>query len=204
MSDQSALMPIKALEGIHGVQLVPNSPFTFEVIKHEDLQQSTCESLTVGTSQQLILQRAWQQRPPCLRPIHSCASGDKTIVERIANVLTSLPFIALGLQAPRKNLNCKLYANSLIGVGLSSSLYHASRGKLRKYLRWADYTMIATTTVCLSRALRAENPKLLMAASAVFLPIQPLMVSAVHTGMMEHYSGCGSPIVELQKTISSS
>ncbi|XP_027097631.1 uncharacterized protein [Coffea arabica] len=185
MSDQSALMPIKALEGIHGVQLVPNSPFTFEVIKHEDLQQSTCESLTVGTSQQLILQRAWQQRPPCLRPIHSCASGDKTIVERIANVLTSLPFIALGLQAPRKNLNCKLYANSLIGVGLASSLYHASRGKLRKYLRWADYTMIATTTVCLSSALRTENPKLLMAASAVFLPIQPLMVSAVHTGMME-------------------
>ena len=56
MSDQSALMPIKALEGIHGVQLVPNSPFTCEVIKHEDLQQSTCESLTGGTSQQLILQ----------------------------------------------------------------------------------------------------------------------------------------------------
>ena len=38
---------------------------------------------------------------------------------------------------------------------------------------------------CLSRALRNENPKFLMAASAVFLPIQPLMVSAVHTGMME-------------------
>lgn len=38
---------------------------------------------------------------------------------------------------------------------------------------------------CLSRALRNENPKLLMAASAVLLPIQPLMVSVVHTGMME-------------------
>ncbi|KAL9148796.1 hypothetical protein ABFS82_12G067000 [Erythranthe guttata] len=85
----------------------------------------------------------------------------------------------------QKNLNCKIYANSLIGVGVASSFYHASRGKLRKYLRWADYTMIATTTVCLSRAIRSENPKLLMAASAFFLPIQPLMVSAVHTGMME-------------------
>lgn len=37
----------------------------------------------------------------------------------------------------------------------------------------------------LSRALRNENPKLLMAATALCLPIQPLMVSAVHTGMME-------------------
>lgn len=112
----------------------------------------------------------------------------------------------------RKNLNTKVYANSLIGVGIASSLYHASRGKLRKYLRWVDYTMIATTTIvscslgnpspypssmkltiliqlwfaqCLSRALRNENPKFLMAASAIVLPFQPLMVSAVHTGMME-------------------
>ena len=38
---------------------------------------------------------------------------------------------------------------------------------------------------CLSRALRNENPKLLMAASALCLPFQPLMVSAVHTGIME-------------------
>ncbi|KAK1266652.1 hypothetical protein QJS04_geneDACA021845 [Acorus gramineus] len=85
----------------------------------------------------------------------------------------------------RKNLNAKIYANSLIGVGVASSLYHSSRGEVRKYLRWADYTMIATTTVCLSRALRNENPRLLMAASAFFLPFQPLMVSAVHTGMLE-------------------
>lgn len=38
---------------------------------------------------------------------------------------------------------------------------------------------------CLSRALRDDNPKLLMAASAFLLPVKPLMVSAVHTGMME-------------------
>ncbi|KAL8157566.1 hypothetical protein AgCh_002320 [Apium graveolens] len=111
--------------------------------------------------------------------------GDRNCAERIANVLTSIPFVVLGYQAPRKNLNCKLYAHSLIGVGVASSLYHASRGRLRKYLRWADYATIATATVCLSRALRDENPKLLMAASALVLPIQPLMVSAVHTGMME-------------------
>ncbi|KAK2975790.1 hypothetical protein RJ640_026052 [Escallonia rubra] len=141
MSPQSALNTGRALEGLHGVHLVPHSPFALEEInQREDFHQSTCQSSAIGARQQLIVQ---------------------------------------------KNLNCKLYANSLIGVGVASSLYHASRGKYRKYFRWADYTMIATATVCLSRALSNENPKLLMAASALCLPVQPLMVSAVHTGMME-------------------
>uniref|UniRef100_A0A0D3CZQ8 Uncharacterized protein n=1 Tax=Brassica oleracea var. oleracea TaxID=109376 RepID=A0A0D3CZQ8_BRAOL len=103
-------------------------------------------------------------------------TGDQSLLETAANVIISLPFIFLGMQTPRKNLNMKVYANSLIGVGIASSLYHSSREKLRKYLRWADYTMIASATVCLSRALREENPKFLMAASALALPFQPLLV----------------------------
>ncbi|XP_058079707.1 uncharacterized protein LOC131227894 isoform X2 [Magnolia sinica] len=132
-----------------------------------------------------VSRRVWQQRPPCFRPIHCNLQGDQNLAETIVNVLTSLPFVALGIQVPRKNMNNALYANSLIGVGVASSLYHCSRGDIRKYLRWADYTMIATATVCLSNALRNENPKLIMATSAFLLPFQPLMVSAVHTGMME-------------------
>ncbi|KAL1553663.1 hypothetical protein AAHA92_14312 [Salvia divinorum] len=175
----------KALAGVHGMQLVSHSPVSFqEMSKLDDL---TCGASNTGTDHQrrLIVQKVWHERPACLRPIRCTHTGDQNIAETVANVLTSLPFIAIGLQAPRKNVNCKIYANSLVGVGLASSLYHASRGRLRKYLRWADYTMIATATVCLSRALRNENPKLLMTASALFLPIQPLMVSAVHTGIME-------------------
>ncbi|KAL0326890.1 UNVERIFIED_CONTAM: hypothetical protein Sangu_1767000 [Sesamum angustifolium] len=163
MTPEDALKPIKALNGVHGVRMLPHSPFTFQEIKqHGDLSQSACGTSSIGAT-----------------------NGDRNVAESVANVLTSLPFIALGIQAPRKNVNCKIYANSLIGVGVASSLYHASRGRLRKYFRWADYTMIATATVCLSRAIRNENSKLLMAASALFLPIQPLMVSAVHTGLME-------------------
>lgn len=185
MSLESTLNRTKALDGVRGVHVVPHSPFALkEITEHEDYE-STCKSSFIGANQFLLMQRAWQQRPSCLRPIRGCIHGDLHLLERIANVLTSLPFIALGLQTPRKNLNMTLYANSLVGVGITSSLYHSSRGKLRKYLRWADYTMIATATVCLSRALRDENPKMLMAASALALPIQPLMVSAVHTGMME-------------------
>ncbi|KAL3824259.1 hypothetical protein ACJIZ3_020288 [Penstemon smallii] len=187
MTPESALKPSKVFNGVHGVHLVPHSPFSFQEIKQQhggDFNHSPSGN-SGSSSQRVIVGEVWRQRPACLRPIHCCISGDRNFAERFVNVLTSLPFIALGIQAPRKNLNCKIYASSLIGVGVASSLYHASRGKIRKYLRWADYTMIATATVCLSRALRNENPKLLMAASAFFLPIQPLMVSAVHTGLME-------------------
>lgn len=186
MSPQSTSNSSRALQGVHGVHLVPHSPFAFEEItKHGDFHQSTDESSGIGANQRLLVKRVWQQRPACLRPIQCSLHGDQNVAETIANVLTSLPFIALGIQAPRKNLNSKLYANSLIGVGVASSLYHSSRGNLRKFLKWADYSMIATASVCLSNALRNENPKMLMAASALFLPIQPLMVSAVHTGLME-------------------
>ncbi|KAJ1425402.1 hypothetical protein SESBI_11116 [Sesbania bispinosa] len=188
MSQKSALNHSRALEGVHGVHVVPHSPFALtKTNQGADLHPSTDGTSTTEANQLLLMQRVWQQRPACLRPIHCCTSrhGDMHLAETVANVLTSMPFIALGMQAPRKNFSSKLYANSLIGVGVASSMYHSSRGRLRKFLRWVDYTMIATTTVCLSRALRNENPKLLMAASALFLPVNPFMVSAIHTGMME-------------------
>ncbi|CAL0314917.1 unnamed protein product [Lupinus luteus] len=178
----------RALEGVHGVHVAPHSPFSLrETNQNVEFHPSTCGTSTTVENHLLSMPRVWQQIPACLRPIHCSTSchGDMHLAETVANVLTSIPFIALGMHAPRKNLNSKLYANSLIGVGVASSVYHSSRGKLRKYLRWIDYTMIATATVCLSRALRNENPKILMAATAAFLPVQPLMVSLIHTGMME-------------------
>lgn len=186
MCPQSTLNTSRALEGVHGVHVVPHSPFALEeTTKDGDFPQSNNRTSIIEVNQSLLMQWVWQHRPACLRPIQGCIQGDQNLSETVANVLTSLPFIALGIQAPRKSMSTKLYANSLIGVGVASSLYHTSRGKLRQYMRWADYTMIATATVCLSRALRDDNPKFLMAASAFLLPVQPLMVSAVHTGMME-------------------
>ncbi|KAE8022864.1 hypothetical protein FH972_008626 [Carpinus fangiana] len=186
MSPQIILNPSRTLEGVHGVHVVPHSPFALEeTTENGDFPQSFSRGSAIEANQRLLMQWVWHRRPACLRPIQGCIQGDQNLAETVANVLTSLPFIALGIQAPRKNLNTKLYANSLIGVGVASSLYHCSRGKLRQFMRWTDYTMIATATVCLSRALRDDNPKLLTAASAFLLPVQPLMVSAVHTGMME-------------------
>ncbi|EEE68743.1 hypothetical protein OsJ_27426 [Oryza sativa Japonica Group] len=191
--------PLGGLDGLYGVQLAGRSMYSDdEAVKTSIIDPLAREPQEgVGTSRRLLIRRLWQQRPPCLRPIHCSLSCDKHPGETIANVVTSIPFIVLGLQTPRrcqltvmcqscrKNLNTALYANSLIGVGIASSLYHTSRGRIRKYMRWADYTMIATTTLCLSRALRNEHPKLLMAASTLLLPFQPLVVSAVQTGIME-------------------
>ncbi|XP_022938939.1 uncharacterized protein LOC111445000 [Cucurbita moschata] len=173
----------RALEGLHGVAVVPGSQqFALEKASRD----GDFSSLSCGSSSALsVNQWVWEQRPSCLRPVGGCIQGDRNMAERVANVLTSLPFIALGIQAPRKNFPTRLYANSLIGVGVASSLYHSSRGKLRQYLRWADYTMIATATVCLTGALRNDNPRMLMAASAFLLPLRPFTVSALHTGMME-------------------
>ncbi|KAM0952693.1 hypothetical protein DsansV1_C02g0015841 [Dioscorea sansibarensis] len=186
MGSGSKSSPSRVLEGLHGVKIVHKFPCSKEKTLHEGVfDLSTAEVSEIGGSPSLPIQRIWQQRPPCLRPIRCNLHGDQSVTETIANVLTSLPFIFLGFQAPRKNMSCALYANSLVGVGVASTLYHCSRGEVRKYFRWADYTAIAATTVCLSRALRDENPKLLMAASALLLPFQPFMVSAVHTGMME-------------------
>jgi len=181
------------LDDLYGVQLWRPLPQSAQVSEDETprttaegVESSTCQLLKGGrTQQRLLIRRLWQHRPSCLKPIHCSITCDKHAGETIANVVTSLPFIVLGLQTPRKNLNTAIYANSLVRVGIASSLYHSSKGEIRKFLRWADYTMIATTTLCLSRALRNENPRLLMAASALLLPFQPLMVSAVHTGLME-------------------
>ncbi|WOG86474.1 hypothetical protein DCAR_0205680 [Daucus carota subsp. sativus] len=151
-----------------------------------DFYQSRCKSAIIRAKQIMRVQRIWQQSPSCLRPIHGCCYCDRNSVEIIANVFTSIPFAVLRYKTPRyeKNLNSKLYALSLIGVGVASSLYHASRRRLRIYLRWDDYATIATAVV--GYIFYAIKPKLLMAALDLVLSMQPLMVSVVYTRMMEH------------------
>nr|CAB3453359.1 unnamed protein product [Digitaria exilis] len=160
--------PSGVLDGLYGVELnrpLPQSAQSEDqALRTTALESSTCEHQKGGrVRQRLLIRRLWQQRPSCLKPIHCSITCDKHAGETIANVVTSLPFIVLGLQTPRKNLNTAIYANSLVGVGIASSLYHSSKGEIRKFLRWADYTMIATTTL-VSFARRASiEPELRMA-----------------------------------------
>jgi len=118
----------------------------------------------------------------------------------------------------RRNLSTSLYANSVIGVGMASTMYHISRGEARKYTRWGDYAMIAASTLvctilpgpeqrgvdqisfasaywlltvclgqCLSTAIKRECnfSRMLILSSAMAIPFQPLLVTALHTSLME-------------------
>nr|XP_017240876.1 PREDICTED: uncharacterized protein LOC108213583 isoform X3 [Daucus carota subsp. sativus] len=87
------------------------------------------------------------------------AAGDRNSVETIAMCSHQflLWFSDTKPQGCRKNQNCKLYAHSLIGVGVALSLYF--KRKIKKTFEMADYATIVAATVCLSRALRDEKPK---------------------------------------------
>lgn len=50
MCPQTAMQPGKALEGLHGIHVVPHAPFALEEInEHGDLQ-STHESTVIGAN----------------------------------------------------------------------------------------------------------------------------------------------------------
>ena len=57
MSPQSTLNPSRALEGVHGVRVVPHSPFASEeTISDEDFPKSSFGSSAFGVNQMLLMQ----------------------------------------------------------------------------------------------------------------------------------------------------
>eukprot|EP00899_Mesostigma_viride_P011223 jgi/Mesvir1/20100/Mv13341-RA.1 len=114
-------------------------------------------------------------------------TGDHCSREVVANVATSIPFLIVGATTPRIRKNAGTFCNSVMGVGLASSLYHMSRGKHRKPARWMDHVAIATSTACLTRALYPHSPATMVATivSAAFLPFQPLAVASANTILLE-------------------
>uniref|UniRef100_A0A7I4EH99 Uncharacterized protein n=1 Tax=Physcomitrium patens TaxID=3218 RepID=A0A7I4EH99_PHYPA len=119
------------------------------------------ESQTLETQRRLSFWKmAWEGRPSWMRTVYSGKEGDSTVMESVVNVATSFPFVLIGLRVPRKDFSTTMYSNSLIGVGLASTLYHTSRGEVRKSTRWGDYAMIATSTLATFARKVIENPKL--------------------------------------------
>lgn len=127
----------------------------------------------------------WANRPAWLRAVYDDYVGDHTPLESIANVLTSVPFVAVGLTAPKKTRGAALFGHSVVGVGLASMAYHGSRGRARRFFRWGDYAMIAASSICLSRAVSERATPRLVAASVLVLPFQPLLVTALHASLLE-------------------
>jgi predicted membrane channel-forming protein YqfA (hemolysin III family) len=57
----------------------------------------------------------------------------------------------------RRILSTSLYANSIIGVGVGSTVYPVSCGEARKYTRWGDYAMIAASTLVFTLLFRPKK-----------------------------------------------
>ena len=74
------------------------------------------------------------------------------------------------------------FGASLFGVGLAATAYHASSGKLRKYLRKLDYWSISLSTTA---AVRAALP----AKSQVAIHCQRLMAGRMTALTLPHLLG---------------
>lgn len=112
---------------------------------------------------------------------------DHNEFERWANLLTSIPYAALGVQTMRrhKTWEGRCYGSSLVAVAAGSAIYHSSRGKHRAFGRKIDYWAIAVASAALVRASLPKTPKAATAASLLLTPFQPFAVVAANGALFE-------------------
>lgn len=117
------------------------------------------------------------------------AGNDHTKTQRVLNVLTSLPFLALGAYMMKKHTSVqgKMYAKSMIGVGFSALLYHATQGKMRSVARKLDYYSISLASGRMVRALWPESQavKQIVRGSLLAIPFRPFIISTAYTLVMQ-------------------
>ncbi|CAL8462760.1 g2293 [Coccomyxa elongata] len=110
--------------------------------------------------------------------------------ERVINVVTSLPFLVVGMHTrrARQTPEGKRFGSCLVAVGASATAYHAASGQLRCALRKLDYWTIALASTQMARALfppASARLRVLNAASWALTPFQPTAVSTVNFGIAE-------------------
>mmetsp|Transcript_1779 Transcript_1779/g.5168 ORF Transcript_1779/g.5168 Transcript_1779/m.5168 type:complete len:295 (+) Transcript_1779:234-1118(+) len=112
---------------------------------------------------------------------------DHNEFERWANILTSVPYAAVGFHTFRtqRSAEGRLYGASLAAVGAGSGIYHSSRGKYRSLGRKIDYWAIALASAALVRASRPGTPRLATATSIVLTPFQPFAVVSINAAVVE-------------------
>ncbi|EIE18890.1 hypothetical protein COCSUDRAFT_20202 [Coccomyxa subellipsoidea C-169] len=131
-----------------------------------------------------MFQRWFEIYVPILQGPGTC---DHNAAERVINIVTSLPFFALGWQAYRqaKSDESRLWGASIMGVGAGAVAFHASSGDARHWGRKLDYWVISLSTAALTRAVYPKVSAHKTAASLLLTPMQPLAVTSLNAAAME-------------------
>jgi len=108
--------------------------------------------------------------------------------DQVLNVVTSLPYIGVGVWSARKRRfeSGRLWGASVAGVGVASCIFHSTHGSWRTAGRRLDMWCIAACTSFLSRAVFPDRvPTLLTAASLALTPFYPKQIMGANTLAME-------------------
>ncbi|KAK9828505.1 hypothetical protein WJX72_000442 [[Myrmecia] bisecta] len=115
---------------------------------------------------------------------------DHSRFERVVNVVTSLPFVAIGYDTMKKMTTSegKMYGASIMGVGAGAVVYHTSPNKYRNLGRKIDYWCIGLSSTALMRAVLPSTPPVATAAAIFMTPFQPFVVASANALAVEaHY-----------------
>ena len=123
-----------------------------------------------------------------IRPQGDCPNDDSAD-QRLLNVITSLPFVGVGLHM-RKMLSSKegkAYANSMLMVGAAATLYHATHGRLRKMCRKLDYYSISYASGRMVGAIWPESKVLnrVVKGGWFLIPFRPFILSTSYAIAMQ-------------------
>lgn len=114
-----------------------------------------------------------------------CCDFNRT--ERIANLVSSLPYAWIGHHAlrHRKSRAGRAWGVGMFGVCAASTAFHASSGRFRELGRRVDYWTIAVASGLLTRALYPSLPPVLTAASVAATPFAPFAVTTTNALALE-------------------
>jgi hypothetical protein len=123
-----------------------------------------------------------------IRPQGDCPNDDSAD-QRLLNVITSLPFVGVGLHMRRtlSSKEGKAYANSMLMVGAAATLYHATHGRLRKMCRKLDYYSISYASGRMVRAIWPESKVLnrVVRGGWLLIPFRPFILSTSYAIAMQ-------------------
>jgi len=104
----------------------------------------------------------------------------------VINCLTSLPFFVFAKSIrDREKHGLTPFANSMYGVGLTATAYHAMHGPMRAHVRWMDYVAIGLATTALNVAAFPHRPKGMTAAAVALTPFHPFKVVAANVALLQ-------------------